>query len=230
MIKSDVTLPKPEPKKPEHESVYLTIRDMILFGEFEPGQPVTILGLKAKVNAGMTPVREAIRRLTAEGALDASGNRRVCVPLISAAQLAEIQLARTAIEPALARLAAQRMQPGLPQTLRNIDTRLDDCIAAGDTRGYLRHNFAFHFRLYEAANAQILQKLAMSLWLQIAPSLRIMSGRVGTTNLPDMHREAIAALERGDADMVARVIEQDILQGMTNVAETLSEPAFDQKN
>ena len=54
-------------KIPSHEVTYARLRDMILFGVLEPGQPVTIQGLTAGLDAGMTPVREAIRRLAAEG-------------------------------------------------------------------------------------------------------------------------------------------------------------------
>ena len=87
-----------DPKLPEHEAIYKKIRNMILFGEVLPGQPVTILGLKEAVGAGVTPVREAIRRLTAEGALEALGNRRICVPELSAERIDEIYFARFAIK------------------------------------------------------------------------------------------------------------------------------------
>ena len=64
-------------KRPEHQAIYHQIRDLILFGILVPGQAVTIQGLVDLIGAGMTPVREAIRRLTAEGALEIGGNRRV---------------------------------------------------------------------------------------------------------------------------------------------------------
>ncbi len=50
-------------KLPDHQRVYRKLRDMILFGELAPGQPVTIQGLVSTLDVGMTPVREAIRRL-----------------------------------------------------------------------------------------------------------------------------------------------------------------------
>ena len=59
----------------------------------------------------MTPVREAIRRLTAEGALLPQGNRRVAVPELSADLLDQVAFARLAIEPQLAALAAPRLTP-----------------------------------------------------------------------------------------------------------------------
>ncbi|MCA3444998.1 MAG: GntR family transcriptional regulator, partial [Rhodobacter sp.] len=67
-------------KIPTHELTYARLRDMVLFGHLLPGQPVTIQGLVSDLEAGMTPVREAIRRLIAEGALTLLGNRRVLVP------------------------------------------------------------------------------------------------------------------------------------------------------
>ena len=75
-------------KIPSHEVTYARLRDMILFGHLAPGAPVTIQGLITELDAGMTPVREAIRRLTAEGALVLHDNRRVSVPRMTPALLA----------------------------------------------------------------------------------------------------------------------------------------------
>ena len=80
-------------KVPTHEVTYLRLRDMVLFGVLAPGQPVTIQGLIRDLEAGMTPVREAIRRLTAEGALVLHDNRRVSVPRMTPALLDQLQAA-----------------------------------------------------------------------------------------------------------------------------------------
>ena len=210
-------------KVPEHQLLYLRLREMILYGELAPGQPVTILGLKEHLGAGMTPVREAIRRLTAEGALEASENRRVCVPLMTVEKLEQVYLARTAIEPELARMACKKKSPSLLKDLRAIDALLDEGIERGDVSAYLEFNFRFHFRLYEDAGADILLNICRSLWMQVGPALRIMSGRFGTENLPDKHDEAMFALEAGDCDAVARLIDEDIRQGMDNVRIFLNE-------
>lgn len=209
-------------KVPSHEVTYCRLRDMILFGQLTPGQPVTIQGLTATLEAGMTPVREAIRKLTAEGALDLQGNRRVCVPQLTASQLDELAFARLTIEPKLAFMAARNLTAGDVSRLTRIDADINEAIATGDVHRYLMNNFRFHFTLYEHAGAPILLSLAQMLWLRFGPSLRVVCGRYGTSNLPDRHDEALAAMRAGDAEAVATAIREDIEQGISQIKLSLT--------
>lgn len=210
-------------KLPEHQTIYHQIRDLILFGNLIPGQAVTIQGLADLIGAGMTPVREAIRRLTAEGALEEGDNRRVRVPMVTREALEQIRFARLAIEPRLAELAATRMTDTALAALFALDKNLDAAIEAGNVEHYLEYNYRFHFQLYDQAGAPVLHKIATSLWLQIGPSLRIVCGRFGTANLPDKHSEALAALKAGQPKAAARAIADDIRQGMGQVSLTLDD-------
>ena len=207
-------------KRPEHETIYLQVRDMILFGEVVPGQPVTIHGLAEAIGTGVTPAREAIRRLTAAGALVTRENRRIEVPEMTEHRLAQIELVRQTVEPALAEAAARSCKTKDIEELERIDGLVDDAINVGDIRGYLEANFQFHFYLYGLADAQILHRIAETLWLRIGPSLRVVCGRYGTANLVDHHRAATRALRAGDADATRDAIAQDIRQGMEFVRQT----------
>lgn len=211
-------------KVPSHEVTYCRLRDMILFGQLAPGQAVTIQGLAAMLDAGMTPVREAIRRLTAEGALALQGNRRVLVPELTRSQMEELAFARVTLEQKLASLAAPRITAQDIAALTRIDDEINAAIAAGDVNGYLRGNFRFHFTLYERADAPILVALTHTLWLRFGPSLRVVCGRFGTLNLPDRHDEALAAMRAGDADALARAVEDDIAQGVEQIRLSLDSP------
>lgn len=206
-------------KIPSHEVTYGRLRDMILFGHLEPGQPVTIQGLIRDLDAGMTPVREAIRRLTAEGALLPQGNRRVAVPQMTPDHLEQVAFARLTIEPKLAELAARNLTPDLIARLEAIDDGVDAAIRKGDIPGYLEANHAFHFALYEAAGAAILCDMAQSLWLRFGPSLRVVCERGGAATLPDRHAEALAAMAAGDAAGLAGAIRNDIQQGVDQIRE-----------
>lgn len=223
MTGENPALERPSENHPAHMLAYRDLRQMILSGELAPGQAVTIQGLVAALGAGMTPVREAIRRLTSEGALRVLGNRRVCVPTLTLEELEELEFARTALEPQLALWAAEKIEPETIERMARIDAELNAAIDRGDVRGYMIHNHRFHATLYAASGAEILLGLADALWLRAAPSLRVMCGRFGTQNLPDLHEEALAALRSGDGPAVAEAIRQDIVQGMENIRAALRE-------
>lgn len=214
-------MPDENRKVPTHEIVYAQLRDMILFGVLQPGQPVTIQGLIGDLGAGMTPVREAIRRLTAEGALLPQGNRRVTVPRMSLSDLDQVAFARLTIEPHLAELAAAALTPAMIETLAALDAKVDAAILAEDVPQYLASNHAFHFAIYEAAGAGVLLDIARSLWLRFGPSLRVVSARSGATLLPDAHKEALAAMRAGDAAALRVAMQHDVRQGVDQVRAAL---------
>ncbi len=202
---------------PTHELIYRQLRDLVLFGDLAPGQAVTIQGLTDRMGAGMTPVREAIRRLIAEGALEFQGNRRVCVPQLSADNIRELIVARQWLDPHLALLATRRVTGDELEELTAMDASLDTAIGQGNLRAYLELNYRFHKRLYEIAQAPILAELADGLWLRFGPSLRVVCGRMGTQNLPDKHKDMLVAMRAGDAEGAADAIREDVIQGMEQV-------------
>lgn len=210
---------------PAHEVIYRQLRALVLFGDLAPGQAVTIQGLSERLGAGMTPVREAIRRLIAEGALEFQGNRRVSVPLLSADNISELIYARQWLDPYLTTRATQRATGDDLDDLTALDTELDRAISHGDLRGYLELNYRFHKRLYDLAEAPILADVADGLWLRFGPSLRVVCGRMGTQNLPDKHKDMLAAMHAGNAEAAARAIREDVVQGMEQVRQSIAPQA-----
>jgi DNA-binding GntR family transcriptional regulator len=206
---------------PIHEQVYQKLRAQILFGEMAPGQAITIQGLTTSLNAGMTPVREAIRRLISDGALTFQGNRRVSVPLLTVEDADELYFARKSIESELSRRAALHIQPDEIAELTQIDAALDSAISAGDVAGYLSLNYQFHATLYAQAKAPILAELADRLWLRFGPSLRVVCGRLGTQSFPDWHKDILTALRANDPEAAAKAMDRDIEQGIEQVVEVL---------
>ncbi len=215
------TPPADRPGLPAHELIYRQLRDLILFGDLAPGQAVTIQGLADRLDAGMTPVREAIRRLIAEGALEFQGNRRVSVPLLSAGNISELILARQWVDPHLTLRATERATLEDLDELSELDKALDAAIRQGDLRAYLELNYRFHSRIYAIADAPILADLANGLWLRFGPSLRVVCGRMGTQNLPDKHKDMLDAMHARDAEAAARAIREDVIQGMEQVRQSL---------
>ncbi|MEP5731427.1 MAG: GntR family transcriptional regulator [Sulfitobacter sp.] len=228
-MKSDVMPPQdprfqtPSAKMPAHQAVYAKLRVMILFGDLAPGQAVTIQGLTETLNVGMTPVREALRRLVAEGALTLQDNRRVSVPALSQSCAQELGFMRKTLEPELASRAARRMTPDILTSLKRFDDDLNHAIAQGDVGGYLTHNYRFHALIYDTAAAPIIAATVDRLWLRFGPSLRVVCGRFGTSNLPDRHQDLLDAFQQRDAKAAATAMAEDVMQGVQQIDTALAE-------
>lgn len=210
-------------KKPAHQVVYEQLRVMILFGDLAPGQAITIQGLTTQLDAGMTPVREALRRMISEGALTHQGNRRVSVPILTLECANELGFMRKTLEPELARRAVPRITNQALGQLRACDDDLNYAISQGDVGGYLTHNYRFHALINDLADAPIMAATVDRLWLRFGPSLRVVCGRFGTSNLPDKHQDLLDAFERSDAEAAARAMADDVLQGVQQIETALQE-------
>ena len=211
---------------PAHERVYRALRGRILAGEMAPGDSVTIRGLAEALGVSMTPAREAVRRLVAERALRMTASGRVSIAAPGPRRLAELFRARELLEPELAVLALPHAGKSAIAELRRIDLSIGDLVAKGDAAGYVRANTAFHTRLYALADAPALMALVESVWLQTAPVMRRIYGRLGTAALADYHEAALAALAARDATALAQAIRDDVTQG----AALLSQAALDETN
>jgi DNA-binding GntR family transcriptional regulator len=210
-------------KTPAHQMVYEKLRMMILFGDLAPGQAVTIQGLTAELDAGMTPVREALRRLIAEGALTHQGNRRVSVPVLTHDCADELSFMRKTLEPELTRRAVKRITTEGLDALRASDAYLNEAIAKGDVGSYLTHNYRFHTQIYTIAESPIMAATVDRLWLRFGPSLRVVCGRFGTLNLPDKHMDLLQAFERFDEAGAAQAMSEDVAQGMLQIRAALED-------
>lgn len=205
---------------PTHERVYLALRERILFGGFQPGRPVTLRGLAESLGVSPMPVREAVRRLIAQRALELHDNRRVSVPAMTARKFDEIVFARLALEPELAVRAMPRIGEAELAGIARIDDGIETAMERGDPEGYMRSNHAFHAAIYNLAASETLGALVDSIWLQFGPFMRTVYGRVGTSKLEDQHQKAIGAIGRRDAEGLKLAISEDIMQGMHFIGET----------
>jgi DNA-binding GntR family transcriptional regulator len=173
----------------------------------------------------MTPAREAMRRLVAERALETTTSGRVAVPVPGTGRLEELFRARELLEPEMAVRALPNVKNSTISVLRAIDAAIDGFLAEGDAVGYVQANNAFHTTLYALADAPALMALVESIWLQTAPVMRRIYGRLGTAALTDYHEATLAALASRDATALAAAIRDDVAQG----AALLRQAALDER-
>ncbi|WP_428644213.1 GntR family transcriptional regulator [Roseibium sp.] len=196
------------------EQVDTAVRSGLLSGKFIPGKSVTIRGLATELGVSPMPVREVLQRLAAENALEVKPNGRVQVPDMTPERFDEILTARLLLEPELAVLSLPHLTRNDAKDLQIIDDNIDERLTSGDAEAYMRLNHDFHFRIYGASKSSVLLPLIDSLWLQFAPFMRTVYGRVGTAILEDRHKEAIRAIEQQDKDGLRAAIAADISDGM----------------
>ncbi|MEO0467583.1 MAG: GntR family transcriptional regulator, partial [Pseudomonadota bacterium] len=168
-------------------------------------------------------VREAIRRLIAEGALEFQGNRRVCVPETTPEHIDEFVAARQWLDTQMMRRATRKASANDRQALAKIDKALDTAIKQNDIRAYLERNFQFHQMIYDLSDTPILAGMAEGLWLRFGPMLRVVCSRIGALDLPDRHKEILHAMEAGDEEAAVAAIWEDVTQGMDQARAALSD-------
>jgi DNA-binding GntR family transcriptional regulator len=211
-----------DPASPVHDRIYAALRSAIMTGRVVPGRGVTLRGLAAELGTSPMPVREAIRRLAAERALEVRANRRVYVPNLTQDRFEEILTARLLLEPAAAERALASIDAARLDAIRDQDTAVERAIQAGDVEAYMAANRAFHFLIYDALPSPVIRPLIESLWLQFGPFMRTVYGRLGTANLVDHHVRAIAAIEANDAAALRQAIADDIREGMALIHAALA--------
>ncbi|OJI92381.1 DNA-binding GntR family transcriptional regulator [Planktotalea frisia] len=201
-----------------HDRVYRTLRTRIMYGDIAPGQAMTLRGIGEEFEVSMTPAREAVRRLVAEGALSMSSSGRVSTPELSSERIEELAALRALIEVELASRALPRAHMALIERLQMINTSIAEQIARQDAVGYIRTNLEFHRTLYLRAQAPAMLAMAEQVWLQLGPTMRALYGRLRRKELPHFHRLIVAALKAGDEPGLRIAVRSDVTQGLKMLA------------
>lgn len=202
-----------------HDRIYRTLRSQIMYGEIAPGAALTLRGIGKEFGVSMTPAREAVRRLVAEGALTLSASGRVSTPELSNERIEELAALRALIETELASRALPRAHMALIERLTAINVVIAEKVAKGDAVGYIRSNLEFHRTLYLRAQAPAMLAMAETVWLQLGPTMRRLYGRLNRTEPPKNHRLILAALRAGDEPGLRLAVRADVTQGLRMLAE-----------
>jgi DNA-binding GntR family transcriptional regulator len=197
-----------------HAGVYRDLRHRFLTGQIMPDANLSTRGLAQQLGVSQTPVREALSRLAAEGAVQIRSKRRIGIPPMTPDRFEDLLRCRLLLEPESAMLALPHFDGPRLKRLKEIDARIDASLRSGDVSAYMEGNFAFHFNIYSAHSRLTLNQLIETLWLQFGPYMRVVYGRFGTAKLVDQHQEAIRAIERNDATALGQAMREDIGDGM----------------
>ncbi|WP_424832562.1 GntR family transcriptional regulator [Ruegeria sp.] len=197
-----------------HDRVYRALRSRIMHGEIAPGQALTLRGIGKEFGVSMTPARETVRRLAAEGALFLSTSGRVSTPELTNDRIEELAALRALLEVELASRALPRAHMALIDRLQSINMTVAEMVTKRDAVGYIRSNLEFHRTLYLRAQAPAMLAMAETVWLQLGPTMRALYGRLRRTEPPHYHKLIIAALKAGDEPGLRLAVRSDVTQGL----------------
>lgn len=201
-----------------HDRLYRVLRTQVMHGELAPGQALTLRGLAQQHGMSVTPVREALQRLVAEGALTLSSSGRVATPELTPERIEELAAIRALIEPEMASRALPRAHFALIDRLTAINTLNAEAVARQDAVAYIRTNLEFHRTLYLRAQAPAMLAICETVWLQLGPTMRALYARLRRNEPPAHHRHILAALRAGDEPGLRLAVRTDVTQGLRHLA------------
>ncbi|WAJ28131.1 GntR family transcriptional regulator [Antarcticirhabdus aurantiaca] len=199
------------------DEVHRGLAQALMAGRFDPGQTLTIAALADQFGTSHMPVREALRRLAAENALEVSSSGTVVVPAVSRERLDDLCDARLVVEGAAAERAAGTMTTAVLRRLEHLAREHAEAGREKDAAAMLARNQEFHFAIYAASGSAVLDQLAGSLWLRFGPYLRMLTKQMepllGAGEIETYtrhHVDILEALKAGDAEAAGRHLRADI--------------------
>jgi len=198
------------PRDTLQERVYRQLSDLILDGEIAPGRLVKIQALAEAFGVSAMPVREALKRLTAANALTVVSGRSIGIPPLSVERLEDLRKVRIEIESIAAEWATTNIDDDGIEALKSELSKMEAATAAGDVKGYLRANHAFHFIVYGAAGSESLLSIIESLWLQISPYFNLLHGSGNYSASNAQHETMLNAIRAGDKSALRDAVRADI--------------------
>ncbi|WP_090261993.1 GntR family transcriptional regulator [Pseudomonas panipatensis] len=198
------------------------LREAIISGQMAEHEPIRQDEIAQVFNVSKIPVREALKRLEAEGLVEFQRNKGALVTKISEPELAQMFEVRVLLEAQAIRLAVPNMSEA---TFARAERICAEFVGEDDVGRWAELNWELHACLYEPAQRPFLVGLIRSIHDKLERYLRMqMSLSAGKERADQEHREIIAACRAGDAERAAQLIEEHIKGVCRTLYEHLPNP------
>jgi DNA-binding GntR family transcriptional regulator len=207
------------------------LRKGILSGEYAPGERLGEVDLATKLGLSRTPVREALRRLSAEGLVDITTNKGARVMEYPQQDLDHIFQIRAHVEGLAARATAQSASAADIDRLDDIATTLKEHAKAGRLDEVYRLNAEYHSMLNGLAGSTVLPVTVGSL-IHTAVLLKTLHSfdEAAMRRSVNHHLEIVAALRARDGDWAEAVMHAHLLSARASLLGPRPAPAFTPAN
>ena len=213
-------LPSLNERRTASDYVAEALRQAIIIGQFADGEELNQVELANHFNVSRVPIREALRRLQAEGLVSAEAHRRAVVVGFNRERIAEVYEIRALLEGYMLERSAAILGKDELAELRRLCDEMD---GIEDHNDWLERNHEFHRLLLAPSGATTAMTLVEQLSMQVERYLRRSGGVHRPKEAGREHRKIVDALRKGDVAKAQEVLRGHILHTRDRVLEALPE-------
>lgn len=200
------------PAPPQSRTNYVVerLKNDLADGVLRPGQALRQVQIAERYGVSVTPVREALRILEADGAITYSPHRGATVRDVDAETAADLYRLRATVEGLATRIAVERLTPQRLAAIETAHADLREAKAAGkDGADLSRLNRRLHFTIYEGGSPLVLDHIR-TLWTRFPATVTIWNTTRNARALGADHAKIVAAIREGDAVQAAALMSAHI--------------------
>lgn len=202
------------------------LQALLIAGRLVPGEKLSLRKVADALGVSMMPVREAMSRLAADGALEILPGKAVRVPVLTLGQFRELTRLRLVIEGFATEEAARKVTGDRIDDISRAEAAFRDAASREppDSAAAVACNRDLHFAVYDCARMPALTEIIERLWLKAGPILnldmRSEPARLKGGSAMLAHGELLAALRRRDPEAARRALEADIVAAAQHIEDT----------
>ena len=207
----------------KEEQVADFLREGIISGRFPRGTRVKQVEIAQLLKTSVTPVREAIKLLVAEGYLSGSSYKGATVVPFDVSASREIINLRMLLEAELVRFAVERLAPADVDELKGLAAEFEAAAAKRDSATARAVNYRFHKRIYTIADQPQTFHFVQILWARYPfDVINRIEGRAGRA--AEEHAELLQQMIAGDVAGATATTRRHIESGWEEMRDSLEAP------
>jgi hypothetical protein len=205
-----------------HEAIFQKLRSLLVEGVITPGSKLNERELAESLNVSRTPIREAIKRLAADGLVELIANRGAIAVQLSHADVINTFDVIAQLEGYSGELAAKNISKAALSELEALQYEMMASYARRNLSSYNKLNLRIHHLINQAANNPVLGQLFSQVNARIE-ALRFRSNQNGVKweQAVEEHQEMIDALKAHDSERMRKVMIQHVINKRDVVIELL---------
>lgn len=206
-------------KRTKENQVADFLRERIIWGFFSRGQKLKQAELAEMLDISITPVREALKLLEAEGYVVGTSHKGVVVAPFQLERTEELLQLRVLLELRLTKAALKVLTPAALDRLDALNAQTLEASRTNDRDGTRRSNYRFHFLLYELANQPQTLHFVRVLWAKYPfDLLTAMPNRL--PRVASEHDDFLSRARAGDVQGAVKAMQFHIENGWREFKRT----------